>query len=166
MSTQVSLHSGAPWLGMAFAALVAVIAFTLGTGLTDAYGTNSVIKAKIGAWSDGAAPDTFWDSPVVDLPGLSVFWVHCHGRVNFDLQYGATGPNHRNTCIAAMNAVNTGGLAAVDAYVFFPIGNKVLYRCNMNDAPWIYYVGDIIPAPDLAQPTDPAVLSQGHCRLP
>ena len=62
-------------------------------GLTDAFGTAGRLQATLGGWSpDGAAHDTFWDSPVFDIPGLSVTAVHCHGYVRQDLQLGATGP--------------------------------------------------------------------------
>ena len=161
MSAQARWRFGARWVSRALVVVAALIALTIATGFTNAYGTARVLQANIGAWSDGAAPDTFWDEPLVDVPGLSVTTVHCHGQMRYDVQYGATGPYHRNACLAAMMAVDTGGTATVEAYVFLPVGNNVLYRCSSNDSPWTYYLGDVSYLSDPA-----AASSQGGCRLP
>jgi hypothetical protein len=160
MSAQARWRFGARWVSRALAVVAALTALTITAGLTNAYGTARVLQANIGAWSDGAGPDTFWDEPLVDVPGLSVTSVHCHGQMRYDVQYGATGPDHRNACLEAMMAVDT-GTATVDAYVFLPVGSHVLYRCSSNASPWIYYLGDVSY---LSGPW--AASSQGGCRLP
>jgi hypothetical protein len=73
-------------------------------GLTNAYGTGVDLRADTPMWlPDGAKSDTFWDSQLVDMPGLSLYTVHCHGRFRADLQVGATGSDgNNNPCYAAM----------------------------------------------------------------
>jgi hypothetical protein len=95
---------------------------------------------------DGAGAATFWDSPVVDAPGFSATTVHCHGRMDFNVQVGATGPVHGNPCYAALG-VYSGGAEELDAYVDVPFVGKVLYRHSVNEGPWTYYFGDPITAP-------------------
>jgi len=95
---------------------------------------------------DGANAATFWDSPVVDAPGFSITTVHCHGRMQLDLQLGATGPSHNNPCYAAMG-MYSGGSDQLDAYISVPFVGKVLYRHSSNNGPWAYYFGDLITAP-------------------
>jgi hypothetical protein len=124
----------------------AVVAATLAAGLTDGYGTGKRIAAGVGGWiPDGAKADTFWDSPVVDAPGFSVTTVHCHGRMQLDLQLGATGPSHNNPCYAAMG-MYSGQSDELDAYMSVPFVGKVLYRRSSNYGPWAYSIGNPITA--------------------
>lgn len=151
-------------------AFVAAGAVTVGAGITNAYGTGDQFQVSIGDWPDGATTDTFWDAQVVDIPGLSVFAVHCVGRVHFDLQYGTTGPSHSNACYASLG-VYTGATQQLDAYMLLPVGSKALYRCSTNDRPWIYYFGDVIYAPAPSTPGELVprnifALGQGHCDVP
>lgn len=84
---------------------------------------------------------------MVDVPGFSLTAVHCHGNVRYDVQVGATGPMHNNPCYEVMNGGSTASThGEMGLYFVFPIGNKFLYRCSVNDSPWRYYVGDPIPA--------------------
>jgi hypothetical protein len=130
----------------ALVVLVVPIALTLSVELTDAYGMGRVLQANVGGGSDGAAHDTFWDTPVIDVPGFSVYSVHCHGQMHYDLQVGAVGPSHSNSCYAALGLyTNTTG-EQIDSYMFLPFGEKVLYRCSTTDGPWIYYVDNVIYA--------------------
>ena len=78
------------WLLVSLGVVVVAIVVA---GFTDGYGTGTRLQANIGGWMpDGANPATFWDLPLVDAPGLSVTSVHCHGRMDVNLQLGATGP--------------------------------------------------------------------------
>jgi len=129
--------------GLGLAALVplALLAI-LGAGVTNSYGTGAALRPSPGWIPDGAAPDTFWDSAIVDLPGVSVFTVHCHGQMRLDFQLGATGPSHKNPCYAAMN-MDTGQGEEFGVYLMLG-DDKALYRRSVNDGPWSYYVGDVI----------------------
>jgi hypothetical protein len=115
-------------------------------GLTDAFGTAGHLQAQLGGWSsDGATHDTFWDSPVFDIPGVSVTAVHCHGKVRYDLQVGATGPSHSNPCYAAMGAY---GYGSAQSGVFMSLaGNSAVYRISQNYGPWRYCIGSLTPFP-------------------
>jgi hypothetical protein len=155
---------------MVVLAVVAAVAVTLGAGITNAYGTGGQFQANIGDWPDGATTDTFWDSPVVDVPGLSVFSIHCHGRVHYDIQYGSTGPPHSNACYASMGEYDNGS-EQVGTYVSLPVGSKALYRCSTNYRPWIYYFGDVIyapppSAPESFPPLEISAMLKGHCEVP
>jgi hypothetical protein len=152
---------------MVVLAVVAVVAVTLGAGITNAYGTGYRFQASALDLSDGAAADTFWDGAIVDVPGVSLYSVHCHGRVHFDLQYGSISPGHNNACYALMG-VYSGGSGQVDTYIFLPVGNQALYRCSTNYGPWIYYFGDVIyapprSAPESFPPLEISVMLKGHC---
>jgi hypothetical protein len=128
-------------LGLAALVPLAVVVM-LGAGVTDSYGTGAALHSSPGWISDGAAPDTFWDSAIVDLPGFSVFTVHCHGQMRLDFQVGATGPSHNNPCYAAMG-VYTGEGEEFGVYML--VGDdKALYRRSVNSGPWTYYVSDLI----------------------
>jgi hypothetical protein len=108
-------------------------------GFTDAFGTTGQIQTKLGGWSaDGAAPSTFWDNTVFDIPGVSVTAVHCHGKVRYDLQLGATGPSHSNPCYAAMGSYGNGS-AQSETFMSLP-GNRVVYRVSQNYGPWRYCI--------------------------
>jgi len=109
-------------------------------GFTDAFGTTGQLQTKLGGWSaDGAAPSTFWDNTVFDIPGVSVTAVHCHGKVRYDLQLGATGPSHSNPCYAAMGSYGNGS-AQSETFMSLP-GNRVVYRVSQNYGPWRYCIG-------------------------
>jgi hypothetical protein len=113
-------------------------------GLTDALGTAGALQTSLGNWStDGATRDTFWDSPVFDIPGVSVTAVHCHGKVRYDLQVGATGPSHSNPCYAAMGAYGYGS-AQSGTFMTLP-GDWAVYRISQNYGPWRYCVGSLSP---------------------
>ena len=125
------------------AAVGGVVAVMLAAGITNSYGTGARADTDFVGWiPDGAASDTFWDSPVIDLPGLSLYTIHCHGQMRVDFQVGATGPPMSNPCYAAMGSFS-GGSSEVDAYIFLG-GGKALYRRSDNYGPWTYYVGDVI----------------------
>jgi hypothetical protein len=125
---------------------VVVVAIVV-AGFTDGYGTGTRLQANIGGWTpDGADAATFWDLPLVDAPGFSVTSVHCHGRMDVNLQLGATGPAHGNPCYAALG-VYTQQSEELDAYMVVPFASKALYRHSVNEGPWSYYFGDLITAP-------------------
>lgn len=130
------------------AATLGVVVVTIAVaGFTDGFGTGEQLQANIGGWRpDGADTATFWDSPLLDVPGLSVTAVHCHGRMDLNLQLGATGPAHGNPCYAALG-VYSGESEELDAYALVPLVGKVLYRHSVNEGPWTYYFGDPITAP-------------------
>jgi hypothetical protein len=113
-------------------------------GFTDAFGTARHLQA-FGRWaSDGAKADTFWDSQVVDIPGVSVTAVHCHGKVRYDVQVGATGPYHANPCYAAMGAYSNGSGAWE---LFMSLPGRAVYRISQNQSPWRYCIGSISAGP-------------------
>jgi hypothetical protein len=124
-----------------------VVAAILVAGFTDGFGTGKQLQANIGgSMPDGANANSFWDGPVVDAPGFSVTTVHCHGRMQINLQLGATGPSHGNPCYAAMG-MYSGNSEELDAYMIVPFVGKALYRHSVNDGPWTYYFGDLIYGP-------------------
>lgn len=129
----------------------------LAAGLTNAFGSGTQIQANVpGSFPDGAAPDSFWDIPLVDFPGVSVTGVHCHGSVKFELQVGATGPSHDNPCYAAMG-VYTGNPSEWDVYITLP-GNRAVYRISQDDQPWRYCIGGLLfdaPFPTTGAPSPP-----------
>ena len=128
-------------LGLAALVPLALLAI-LGAGVTNSYGTGAALRPSPGWISDGAAPDTFWDSAIVDLPGFSAYTVHCHGQMRLDFQLGATGPSHNNPCYAAMGMYSGQG---EEFGVYLMLGDdKALYRRSVNNGPWSYYVGDVI----------------------
>jgi len=83
---------------------------------------------------------------VIDAPGFSVTTVHCHGRMQLDLQLGATRPAHNNPCYAALG-IYGGQSDQLDAYVSVPFVGRVLYRHRSNHGPWTYSIGSAITAP-------------------
>jgi hypothetical protein len=129
------------WLGLAAIVPVALVVL-LGAGLTKSYGTGASLDTSPGWISDGAAPDTFWDSAIVDWPGMSLYTVRCHGQMRLEFQTGATGPDHGNPCYAAMGE-DRGQSEELDAYATLG-GGKVLWRHSVDGGPSDYYVGDEI----------------------
>lgn len=125
--------------GLAIALLAATEAVLAGSGA--AGGANADMSLG-GPVPDGAAPDTFWDSTVVDIPGLSLTAVHCHGTVGYDLQLGATGPSHANPCYAALG-VYSAGASELDTYLTLP-GGQALYRASDDYGPWRYCIAGLI----------------------
>lgn len=126
--------------------LVALTSVTLliSAGLTSAYGSGTHLQAHDGIWfPDGAASDTFWDASIIDLPGVSVYAVHCHGQVRAELQLGATGPSHGNPCYAAMGMYSEGSEQS-GVYWMLPGGNTAIYRGSVNYGPWTYSIGNVI----------------------
>jgi hypothetical protein len=136
--------------GAVIVSIVALVVVVLVAGMTDAFGTGIQLAANVpGSFPDFAAPDTFWDSPLVDVPGVSVTAVHCHGSVQYELQVGATGPSHSNACYAAMG-VYSGNGSEWGVYIHLP-GDKAVYRISENHHPWRYCTGGLIFAtPDSA----------------
>jgi hypothetical protein len=122
-------------------------------GFTSVFGTMVSLDQNVGWSSDGADASTFWDSQMIDLPGVSLTAVHCHGKMRYDVQLGATGPDHHNPCYAAMNKYNTngGGSSEIDTYMTL-LGNQALYRISTNDQPWRYCIGPQITALPSAGP--------------
>src|ERR1700674_2974635 len=139
--------------GAVIVSIVALVVVVLVAGLTDAFGTGIQLDANVtGTFPDFAAPDTFWDSPLVDVPGVSVTGIHCHGSVQYQLQLGATGPSHENACYAAMG-VYSGNGSEWGVYISLP-GDKAVYRISENYRPWRYCAGGLIfTAPDSAAGT-------------
>lgn len=132
----------------------ALVVLVLAAGVTDAFGTGAQLHANVpGSFSDGAAVDSFWDSQLVDVPGVSVTGVHCHGRVTYELQMGATGPSNDNPCYAAMGLYG-GDDAQWGVYMTLP-GDRAVYRISEEYRPWRYCVAGLIFA--AAEPaTEPA----------
>jgi hypothetical protein len=123
--------------------IVALVVVILGAGVTNAFGTGTQLRATLPAsLPDGAAADTFWDSQLVDVPGVSVTGAHCHGSVKFELQVGATGPSHDNSCYAAMG-LYSGNSMQWGVYITFP-GDKAVYRISEAYQPWRYCIGGLI----------------------
>jgi hypothetical protein len=134
------LRTGAVIVSIAVLVIVIVVA-----GLTDAFGTGTQLEATVPvSFPDGAAADTFWDSSLVDVPGVSVTGVHCHGSVQFALQVGATGPSDDNSCYAALG-LYSGSESQWGVYI--SIGDKAVYRISDNYEPWRYCTGGLISAP-------------------
>ena len=136
--------------GAVIVSIVGLVVVVLVSGLTDAFGTGTQLAANVtGSFPDFAAPDTFWDSPLVDVPGVSVTGVHCHGSVQYELQVGATGPSHDNPCYAAMG-LYSGNPSQWGVYISLP-GDKAVYRISADYQPWRYCIGGLIFAdPDSA----------------
>ncbi len=124
-----------------------VVFLVLVGGIGAAAATGAAWHSSLGGWlSDGDGKDTFYDRPMIDMPGLSLFQVHCHGFMRYDFQVGATGPNHNNPCYAALGVYDGPG-GQTDMMVMLPGGAKALYRTSANNGPWTYYIGDVIYAP-------------------
>lgn len=129
--------------GAVIVSVVALVAVVVAAGLTNSFGTGTQLKANAPvSFPDGAAADTFWDSPLVDVPGVSVTGVHCHGSVQYELQVGATGPSHGNTCYAAMGLYK-GNTSQWGVYISLP-GDKAVYRISEDYQPWRYCIGGVI----------------------
>jgi hypothetical protein len=142
--------------GAVVVSIVALVVVVLVAGLTDAFGTGTQLQANVPGWfPDGAAADTFWDSPLVDVPGVSVTGVHCHGSVQYELQLGATGPSHDNPCYAAMGMYSGNG-AQWGVYITLP-GDHAVYRISEDYQPWRYCTAGLIFAgPDSGPPAPPS----------
>jgi hypothetical protein len=149
MSGQSTGRLASRWLLFALVVLVVPIALTLSVGLTDAYGTGKVLQVNVGGGSDGAAHDTFWDTPVFDIPGASMYAVHCHGQMRYEVQLGAVGPSHNNPCYAGLGLYSHTAGEQIDSYMLLPFGDKVLYRCSTTYGPWIYYIDNVFYASDM-----------------
>src|SRR4030081_1662067 len=136
--------------------VVGAVALTLAAGFTNAFGTGDRFQASVGDMPDGAAADTFWDGPIVDMPGLSLVSVHCHGRVHYDLQYGSTGPPHSNACYASLGVYDNGS-SDLGTYILLPGGNQAISRCSTNHGHWIYFIDHLIypPAPSAPESFPP-----------
>ena len=136
--------------GAVVVSILALVVVVLVAGVTNAFGTGVQLHATVpGSLPDGAAADTFWDSQLVDVPGVSVTGVHCHGGVKFELQAGATGPSHDNSCYAAMG-LYSGNSSEWGVYVNLP-GNSAVYRVSEGYQPWRYCIGGLISGgPELA----------------
>jgi len=135
--------SGRFWAALAVLAPALGVTLILSAGMTNAYGSGTQLHANAGWIPDGAAADTFWDSPFIDIPGLSVYAVHCHGQMRPDIQLGATGPPHSNPCYASMGMYG-GSSDQFGVYMMLPGGNNAIYRSSVNYGPWTYYTGPVI----------------------
>ena len=134
--------------GVAALAVVAAFAVIVAAGLTDAFGSGASLRTNLGpATADGAAAATFWDSQIVDVPGVSLTAVHCHGFVQYELQVGATAPSQDNRCYAAMGAYQ-GSSSQWGVYELLPDGRAV-YRISANYGPWRYCVGPLMSSAPL-----------------
>ncbi len=133
------------WFRVGLAILVPLVGIVLlsSAGVTNAYGTGTQVRASVGGWlPDGAQRDTFWDAPFVDIPGLSIYNVHCHGQMRVDLQLGATRPFHNNPCYAAMGMYSAGS-SDTGVYLMLPGGNQAIYRDSVDYGPWTYSIRDV-----------------------
>lgn len=131
--------------GRATAVALGIVVLLVGI-LALAMATGTGFGSGLGGWaSDGLAPDSFWDTSMIDLPGLSLYAVHCHGQSRYDFQIGATGPKHGNPCYAARGLYSGAG-EQVDTLVILPGGTKAVYRRSVDFGPWSYYIGDVIYA--------------------
>src|SRR5450759_3953338 len=143
--------------GAVIVSIVALVVAVLVAGVTDAFGTGTQLQANVpGSFPDGAAADTFWDSPLVDVPGASVTAVHCHGSVKFELQVGATGPSQDNPCYAAMGMYSNGDVQW-GVYITLP-GDTAVYRISQDYQPWRYCTAGLIFAgaePAIGSPSLP-----------
>jgi len=129
--------------GAVVVSIVALVVVILVAGVTNAFGTGTQLRATVpGSLPDGAAAATFWDSPLVDLPGVSVTGVHCHGSVKLELQVGATGPSHDNPCYAAMG-LYSGNSMEWGVYINLP-GDRAVYRISEDYQPWRYCTAGVI----------------------
>jgi len=136
--------SGRFWAALAVLVPAVGVVLILSAGMTNAYGSGAHVKTSVGGWiPDGAAADTFWNAPFIDIPGLSVYGVHCHGQVRADVQLGATGPEHNNPCYAAMG-MYTYDSAQSGVFIWLPDGKNAIYRSSANYGPWHYYMGPVI----------------------
>ena len=141
-------------------ALVAVLAFAglIAVGVTDGLGSGTLLRTNVGgAMPDGAAHGTFWDAQVVDVPGLTVTAVHCHGAVQYELQIGATTPSTENACNAEMGSY-AGESSQGGVYAMLP-GDRAVYRISENYGPWRYCIAGLRRPP-------PTLLSSGPAGLP
>lgn len=131
-------------IGLGTALVIVAVGVLTTAGVTDSLGTGALFHTNLGgSFRDGAAADTFWDSPVVDLPGIALTAVHCHGSVRYELQVGATGPSHENTCYAAMGLYDNGGPSEDwGVYAELP-GNRAVYRISDNYGPWRYCIATV-----------------------
>jgi hypothetical protein len=124
-------------------AIVAVVVVVLAAGVTDAFGTGTQLQVNLPAsFRDGAAADTFWDSQLLDVPGVSLAAVHCHGNVTYEFQLGATGPSHDNSCYAAMGLYSGSG-TQWGVYLTLP-GDRAVYRISDDYHPWRYCIAGLI----------------------
>jgi hypothetical protein len=116
----------------------------MAAGVTDAFGTGTQLQVNVpGSVPDGAAADTFWDSQLVDVPGVSVTGVHCHGSVKYELQMGATGPAHDNSCYAAMGLYSGSSGSQWGVYITLP-DDRAVYRISEKYQPSRYCIAGLI----------------------
>ncbi|MGZ3382221.1 MAG: hypothetical protein ACXVBB_18430 [Isosphaeraceae bacterium] len=129
--------------GAIVVSIVALVVVVLVAGITDGFGTGTQLQASVpGSLPDGAAADTFWDSQLVDIPGVSATGVHCHCSVKYELQVGATGPSHDNPCYAAMGLYSGNG-TQWGVYITLP-GDRAVYRISEEYQPWRYCIAGLI----------------------
>jgi hypothetical protein len=107
--------------------------------------------------SDGASADTYWSSSILDTPVAALFANHCHGRVGYEIQFGATGPPH-NPCL---QITRPGGSLSIEYVVDLPEGGG-LWRYSVNGGPWTYYVGNRTWAWPPGLPTPAGGLTPGR----
>jgi len=86
---------------------------------------------------DGAAADTHWDAAVVDLPGVAIGEVHCHGKMRYVVQLGDAGPVD-NPCERRGPGNHTMSMN----YVMDLPGGKGLFRYRVDSGPWRYFASD------------------------
>ena len=135
--------------------LAALAVVILASTATNASSTPGLFRLNLVTFNDGAASDTFWDTAPVDIPGMTLTAVHCHGSVTYELQLGATGPSHENACYAALGLYD-GGSSQWGVYTMLP-GNQAVYRISEDFGPWRYCTAAVITysAPP-SMPPDPA----------
>ena len=121
------------------AAVAIVILASIATGAST---TPGQFRMNLITFNDGAGRDTFWDTALVDVPGVTLTGVHCHGSVTYELQLGATGPSHENACYAALGEYEAGS-SQWDVYRMLP-GNQAVYRISEDYGPWRYCTAPVI----------------------
>ena len=142
--------------GAGIGTTLVLAAIVVAGGVTDGFGTGTRLEAATPGWiPDGAGGDTFWDSPLVDIPGVSVTGLHCHGRVQYELQVGATGPSHGNPCYAAMG-MYSGAESQWGVYIALP-ADRAVYRTSQNYQPWRYCIAGQIFGPPQTTSAPPSM---------
>jgi hypothetical protein len=143
-------------IGLAIGVLLLGLAGVVAAGLTDSYGTGTVLDASSTWLPDSSKPAEFWDSPVVDIPGAELTALHCHSRVQYNLQIGATAPK-LNPCYAAMGVTssNSSGWGVM----FTLPGDMAVYKVNEHGLPWRYCIHRLLGISNVPPPDDPCAVS-------
>ena len=123
---------------VAVAGLVSLLVIAAGASV--GYASGRDLQANATGWTpDGAAPDTFWESQLLNLPGVEITDIHCHGRRTLDFQYGATHPA-RNPCYPG-NYDRTSGWGVM---WIIPGTDSAVYQSFVNGGAYSYSVESLL----------------------